>query len=335
MEWFHQIELAWIFLIQSIGAWLAEPMRLVSMIGNEEFFLIFMPILYWSVDSALGLRLAAVLLFSNGLNAALKLAWHSSRPYWIDPSIHAYSAEQSFGFPSGHAQFAAAIWGFISTRLNSKSGKAGLIALVFLIGFSRVFLGVHYVSDVLAGWAIGGLIVLAVLRLERPLGTWLSRLPLWKMLALALTSSLLLGGMALLSSAAIQTWQIPPEWEENALKADPERPIDPFRIDSAFTSAGTWLGLWTGVIWLYHRRGGYRVDGSALQRILRYPVGLVGVLLFWFFLGQVFPREADLTSYLLRFLRYLLVGLWVTGLAPYLFEKLRLTNPIKKEMPLL
>lgn len=325
MEWLHQFELAWILLIQSFGVWLVTPMRLISTVGNEEFFLIVMPILYWSVDSALGLRVAVILLFSNGINAAVKLAVHSSRPYWISQDIQAYSTEQSFGFPSGHAQIAAGIWGYIATRLHSPRWRIFLVVLIFLIGFSRVFLGVHFISDVAAGWAIGGLIVLLVTRLERPVGAWLSRQSLRDMLLTALISALLLGGMVILSAAATHTWQVPAEWNENALKADPNTPINPFSIDPVFTTTGVWLGLWAGLAWRYHRRGEFQASGSYLQRLLRYLIGLAGVFLFWYVLGKIFPRDMSLLSYLLRFLRYLLVGLWITGLSTYLFEALKLS----------
>jgi len=75
---------------------------------------------------------------------------------------------------------------------------------------------------------------------------------------------------------------------------------------------------------LYHRQGGFRVDGTPKQRILRYLVGLAGIFVFYFVLGQIFPRDASLASYLLRFLRYTLVGLWISWLSPLTFQKMGL-----------
>ena len=55
------------------------------------------------------------------------------------------------------------------------------------------------------------------------------------------------------------------------------------------------------------------------QRFGRYVLGVLGVFILWFGLGEVFPRGETWLPFLLRFLRYGLVGLWVTALAPLLF----------------
>lgn len=95
---------------------------------------------------------------SGVVNLLGKVAFHRQRP----AGIGAY-AEASFSFPSGHATIAAAFYGFIvyflwrqtetwKNRLNVLF--AGLL-LIFAIGFSRLYLGVHFVSDVLGGYLLG------------------------------------------------------------------------------------------------------------------------------------------------------------------------------------
>jgi hypothetical protein len=59
---------------------------------------------------------------------------------------------------------------------------------------------------------------------------------------------------------------------------------------------------------------------------MRYVVGVIGVLILWMGLGQVFPDDANWISYLLRFLRYTLVGFWVTAGAPWLFFHFKLAD---------
>lgn len=81
-----------------------------------------------------------------------------ARP-WDISLIH----ELSFSFPSGHASLAAAFYGFLiyalwQARMPNAykiGGAAALGVLAFLIGFSRVYLGVHYPTDILAGFGIG------------------------------------------------------------------------------------------------------------------------------------------------------------------------------------
>lgn len=243
----------------------------------------------------------------------------------------AYSAETSFGFPSGHSQTAASVWGFLATQLSGTVIKSILVLLIFLIGLSRVFLGVHYVSDVLGGWLVGGLLLLAFLRLEKPVGRWLKALSLRQMILLALFTALVLAALILVPAAALQGWQAPVEWEINALASAPEKEFHPTDINDAFTVAGTWLGLMVGAAYLYHSQGGYRAEGTPQQALLRYLVGLAGIFLFYFALGQVLPRNPDLVSYALRFLRYMLVGLWVSCFAPLVFQKLGLSRTYRKQ----
>lgn len=335
LEVFQQFEIALIEFIQSLGVWLVPPMQWITQIGSENFFMIIMPALYWSFDAALGFRLAILLLLSNGINGGLKIAFHSSRPYWLSPRIHAYSTESSFGFPSGHAQTAASIWGFLAIHMRSKAMKSFLFLLVFLIGFSRVFLGVHFFTDVLGGWLIGAFLVWGLVRLEKPLGSRMKDWSLRRMLFAALFSSILLGATILLPAAVQQNQEIPQPWIENALSAAPGNELNPFNIQGSFTIAGTWLGFMAGFAWLYHRQGKFNTNGTPFQRIMRYFVGLLGIFFLYYVLGSIFPRGDNLPGYTLRFLRYALVGLWISVLAPLSFQKLGLAvageRPLKEK----
>ncbi len=116
-----------------------------------------------------------MLLISNGLNTPLKFLFHSPRPYWIDPNIVALSSETSFGMPSGHAQMAASIWGTLAASLKRRWLTIVLIFMILMIGISRIYLGVHFTSDVLVGWAIGVLLLVVFLSLEKRVAAWFTR----------------------------------------------------------------------------------------------------------------------------------------------------------------
>ena len=78
------------------------------------------------------------------------------------PTEHRIIDESGYSFPSGHSMVSAAFYGFliylIYKNVKNKYLKWGLITilslLVFLIGVSRIYLGVHYTSDVLAGFLV-------------------------------------------------------------------------------------------------------------------------------------------------------------------------------------
>jgi hypothetical protein len=85
------------------------------------------------------------------------------------------------------------------------------------------------------------------------------------------------------------------------------------------------LGLAIGGLFMA-RQGGFNPGGVLWKRALRYVLGLVGVLILWMGLGEVFPRGETWLPFALRFVRYALVGLWVTYLAPLMFIRLRLAE---------
>jgi undecaprenyl-diphosphatase len=107
----------------------------------------------------LGSWLAAV-AGSTVLNQLLKGLFERPRPYFEHPLL----IETSYSFPSGHAMESFVVYGMLAyfAVLALRSWKArvavgcGAALLVVLIGFSRMYLGVHYFSDVLAGYAAGG-----------------------------------------------------------------------------------------------------------------------------------------------------------------------------------
>jgi len=81
-------------------------------------------------------------------------------------------------------------------------------------------------------------------------------------------------------------------------------PVDP---SSTFTSAGTFFGLAAGAAWIMSK-GGYQASGTIEKRAMRYVIGLIGVIIFYIGLGAIFPHGDGFIFYLLRYIRYVLVG---------------------------
>ena len=115
---------------------------------------------------------------------------------------------------------------------------------------------------------------------------------------------------------------MPTLWVENALRAGDELP-EPLALSGILTTAGTLFGMLSGLAWM-DSRGGWQASGPWIKRIARYLVGILGVLVLWYGLGAVFPRGETLWPYILRFIRYALLGLWVSAGAPLSFRAARL-----------
>jgi len=323
MDFLLQTGVNWIVAIQSLGDWLEAPMKIFPFLGQEEFFFLILPLIYWSVDAGLGLKIAIILALSNNLQGIFKLLFADPRPYWVSARVKAFVAEGTFGLPSGHAQNAMALWGIMAAGIHKRWAWIVAFILAFLIGFSRIYLGVHFIHDVLAGWLIGGLLLWAVLWLWDPVAAWLKGKSLAQQIMIAFAVSMVFLTVGTWSAMRLDGYIFPEEWKVAALRAGPLP--DPVTIEGILTSAGSLFGLSAGVAWI-GSRGGYQASGAVGKRALRYVIGLIGILILWFGLGQIFPRDETLISYILRYMRYSLVGFWVIAGAPWLFFHFKLAE---------
>ena len=316
----------WIAAFQAVSSWLAGFAQTITYLGNEEFYLFVAPVIFWCFSTRVGLRIGIYLMLSGGINSALKILFVQPRPYWIDPQVVAFSIESSFGLPSGHAQHATVFWGALAASASQPAANILAVLLIFLIGASRVLLGVHFISDVLAGWLIGALLLYVFLSLEKPVVSWLKREVFTNQLLYLFGGSLLLGGIGVLARSFNIGWDMSAEWLTNAIAASPDGTApDPMALSTLITNAGAFFGLASGAVWI-ERQGGFDPGGLAWKRLARFLLGVLGVAILWFGLGMVFPCGESFLPYVLRYIRYALVGLWVTGLAPWLFLRFNLAN---------
>jgi membrane-associated phospholipid phosphatase len=315
--------------LQTSIPWLVAPSRFFSFLGTEEFSLFFLPFLYWCVDVHLSLRVGVILSVSNSLNIFFKFAFHQPRPHWVSDKVRVIYAEASYGMPSGHAQHAMTVWGRIAVLVKGWA-RWLMVAVIFLIGFSRIVLAVHFPTDVLAGWLIGGVILWAFLKWEAPVMAWFSRFTLAQKIGLAFAASMLLLIISLAGLAFVPPAD-PPQWEITAARAISLAPGES-AINSRVTTgmvgvAGTFFGLVAGAILIF-QRGGFDARGTWWKRAVRFALGVIGVGILWLGLRMVFPRDASLVSQGLRYLRCALTGFWVAYGAPWVFIKLGLHNTV-------
>lgn len=102
------------------------------------------------------------------LNLLLKNIIQRDRPFGYNLII-----EEGFSFPSGHSMVSFGVYGFIiyllyKSRFNYKTIYIALISfLVLLIGFSRVYLGVHYLSDVISGYLVSFIYLIIFIKIYK------------------------------------------------------------------------------------------------------------------------------------------------------------------------
>jgi membrane-associated phospholipid phosphatase len=320
------LEILITIFIQSLGGWLTGIMKFFTFLGTAEFFTLVMPIFYWCLDATLGLRVGVILLVNIALVDSLKILLHFPRPYWFDTRVKALSTEITFGMPSSHSSTAFSIWGLLAATFKRRWTTVVCAALIFIIGLSRIYLGVHFTSDVLVGWTVGGIILFIFLMVEKPIVHWLKTLNLSQSIILAIISSFALMLPTLIFYFIFSSTTIPAEWINNATAANPNVQFNPFSLSGVITIGGIWLGVWLGFALFYHSRGMYDASGSLIQRLLRLGIGMIGILILWYGLDKIFPNTEDVIGFILRFVRYSLVGLWITNWAPMIFQKLKIAR---------
>lgn len=136
----------------------------ITFLGNTATVLAItgMVILFLSLSKnykAYAVGFAVAIIGAGAASYAIKMLVGRMRPSGLIPSF----IETSSSFPSGHAMFAMALYGFLAFLLCKKYTKhTALITalatiLILAIGFSRLYLGLHFPSDVIAGYLLGGL----------------------------------------------------------------------------------------------------------------------------------------------------------------------------------
>lgn len=146
----------------------------LSFLGSAPVYIFLLALIFWNLDKRFGFRLAVVFLFSMAFNSWLKLLFNAPRPIGYEGvrSLYLSSATGS-SFPSGHSQGAATFYPYLWKRYLQPGWKILGLMMILSIGFSRLYLGVHWPWDVLFGWGLGFLIVWGFERID----TSLMRLP--------------------------------------------------------------------------------------------------------------------------------------------------------------
>jgi hypothetical protein len=243
------------------------------------------------VDRRVGARLTVLCLCSTYLNFATKTLADQPRPYEYDSRVRQLAEAPGGGLPSGHAQNVVVVWGYLATQFRRAWlwWLAGL--LMILIPLSRLYLGLHFPTDLLAGYALGGLLLWLFLRIEPGVTAWLARKALAWQVGLAI-------GIPLLLALLLPT-------------------------EEGITTSATLLGMAVGLA-LERRWLGFESDGPWRQRVWRFGLGMLVMIGLWLGLRLAFAGLEP--AFLYRFIRYSLMGLWGAFGAPWVFVRLGLAQ---------
>lgn len=318
MESLHEMELALIRLFQESYPQLVGFFSFVSALGQEEFYLLAMPLIYWCINKPFGKQLGYLFLVSVAFNAIAKQAFRGPRPYWIDPSV-GLSSQEEYGMPSNHAQAAAALYPFTAAWIRRRWVWVLAFLMILIMGASRAYLGVHFLSDVLGGYLLGFLLLAAAAGFWWYLAEAFSKRILGQKLLAAVLVPLLIGALYIVVRLLVGEPDTSLPWATEIPRAEREM------VDSIATAVGALWGFGIGVA-LEASRVRFHSTGPLWQRALRFVLGIIVAVGLWAGLDAIFPDDPLWLAVPLRIIRYLLLTLWIAYYAPMLFVRLRLAS---------
>ncbi len=272
---------------------------IITTMGTEYIFIGLAAVVYWSYDRRFGIRLAMLMLFSFYANLTIKEIFKMPRPpnslridYPFFPGLYS----ETYGFPSGHAMNSTVFWFAVARWAKKRFVYFIGGTMIILISFSRLYLGFHFLGDILGGVLFGVILAIAYFYSGNRIAKFYNGLGDRSKLVLFAALGLLF--------------------------------LFPFNIDSVKVSGG-FLGFALGYFAACRLEVVHSLDlvaraSSRQRKFERSIMGLVMLALGFapFFAALHFFHPTGATEFMAYFLLYLVTGLLIALAIPKALDKL-------------
>ncbi|MDY4692930.1 MAG: phosphatase PAP2 family protein [Blautia sp.] len=279
--------------------------QLVTMLAQEMVVIAVVCWLYWCSSKKLAYSLAFSYFTSGLLVQGLKITFRIPRPWVLSPEFKAVESAlpgaTGYSFPSGHTQSITALFGTFALNVKKKSSKVLCFLVIFLVGFSRMYLGCHTPKDVIVSFLITfictALCYYFIYRKDFFEGKEKN------VLAVMITICIFL---IIYAFALYKTGVIMQEYAADCVKAS--------GAGAAFS-----IGFY-----IERTRLRFQPPSSSKDKILLFISGIILTLVIHIGLKKLLG--ASLFS---SFIRYFFIVLWITVLYPLIFTKYNLFHSTK------
>ncbi|MFX0082108.1 MAG: phosphatase PAP2 family protein [Candidatus Hodarchaeota archaeon] len=285
--------------------------KIITYLGEPVVFIIIATIIYLAYSKSLAKNTVLCLLFSHYLNQIIKSTYQDPRPNTNVGDEYGF-AEPSYGFPSGHTQNSLSFWGYISYDFKDRYKykqvpivPVFLSCVVFLVGISRMVIGVHDLQDVIGGLLIGIGVLLLFIYLEQIISPQFNKLSFILKIIITLVLSILI--------FLIGTFLFP-----NAGLGLVSPPVN-YADDGAFAQVGgVLLGFGIGYLLEEEYIKYEPLQLKTTKRIINIAIGIFFLLLAF----VPFEYLIKIDSVFFRFFRYALVAFILAYVVPLICAKI-------------
>ncbi len=253
------------------GAFLNDFLAKMTFLGELNTAIVIMAVLYWAVSKELGTYLLMGWSGNRLVNGVLKVTVCAYRPWIRDARIIPYGNSMTtatgYSFPSGHSMNASTVFGGGMVRKDMPAALRVILGVILLlVGFSRLYLGVHTPQDVLVGFLAGCLVMWLTVRLMR----WVEAHPEKDWMVVCI-------GLGLAAAVAVYAAVKPYPADYDA--------AGKLIVDGAKMANDTFKGVgWSAAFligWILERRFvGFATDIPLTRKLTRAAGGLLGYYAF-------------------------------------------------------
>jgi membrane-associated phospholipid phosphatase len=290
--------------------------KIITNLGEPIVFIVVAAVLYIVYDKKFAKNLIVSLLITLYFNELLKNIFKDPRPSTnVDPeNITTQNPtgliETSYGFPSGHTSSAVGYWGYLAYHFKDKPKPLVvpiiMAIIIFLVGISRMIIGVHDLQDVIGGFTFGFGALLLFIYLEPIVSEQFNKLSMMMKIIVFIVASLalFLVGILLYPTSGTDLLPVPVAFSDTGNFA---------------LVGGVVLGFGIGYV-LEHEKIKYEPSKlNTKQKIVALIIGLVLVFVVYFALEV---PKGFFDSVIYRYVRYALLSFILIYFLPYIYKKI-------------